>query len=59
MQPQELSSHLLRYSPGTLYELLLRVDITGVTLQSTCLRNQSRTAMAQLLYSVLDMSTYL
>ena len=43
----------------TLYELLLGVDITGATLQGTCLGDQSRAAMAQLLYSVFDVSAYL
>lgn len=52
-------SHLLRYSPGTLEELLLGVGIAGAALQSTCFGDQSSTAMAQLLYPVLDVGAYL
>lgn len=52
-------SHLLRYSPGTLKELLLGVGIAGAALQGTCFGDQSSTAMAQLLYPVLDVGTYL
>lgn len=51
--------HLLRNSPGTFYELLLGVGITGAALQGACLGDQSGTAMAQLLYPVFDMGTYL
>lgn len=52
-------SHLFGDSPGTLYELLLGVGITGAALKGTCLGDQSRTAMPQLLYPVLDVGTYL
>lgn len=52
-------SHLLRDSPGTLYELLLSVGVAGAALQGACLGNQSGTAMPQLLHTVLDVGTYL
>lgn len=51
--------HLLRHSPGAFYEFFLGVGITGTALQGTCLGDQSSTAMAQLLYSVLDVGAYL
>lgn len=56
---REENSHLLRDSPGTLYELLLGIGVTGATLQGACLGHQGSTSMAQLLYSVLDVGTYL
>lgn len=52
-------SHLFGDSPGTLYELFLGVGVTGAALKGTCLGDQSRTAMPQLLYPVLDVGTYL
>ena len=52
-------SHLLRDSPGTLYELLLGVGITGAALQGACLGDQSCAAVPQLLNPVLDVGAYL
>lgn len=51
--------HLLGDSPGTLYELLLGVGVTGAALQGACLGDQSSTSVPQLLYPVLDVGTYL
>lgn len=56
---REEHSHLLGDSPGTLYELLLGVGVTGAALQGACFGDQSRTAVPQLLYPVLDVGTYL
>ena len=52
-------SHLFGDSPGALYELLLGVGVTGATLQGTGLGDQSRAAVPQLLYPMLDVGTYL
>lgn len=51
--------HLLRDSPGTLYELLLGVGVAGAALQGACLGDQGGTAVPQLLHAVLDVGTYL
>lgn len=51
--------HLLRDSPGALYELLLGVGVTGAALQGACLGGQSSTAVSQFLNPVLDVGTYL
>lgn len=56
---QEEGCHLLGDSPSTLYELLLRVGIAGAALQCACLGDQSGTAVAQFLNSVLDVGTNL